>query len=267
MSRNLLNLKRHVIQPIPETWYHLDEDRHCLEPPSDALFQDAQYRVCSRYQDSFYRFYLVNGIELAPGLCATTDIQNVPVDDLYRLSNFSLEGLFTKARVLKVVDARHVEIAFFVSFDLLSRYHPSTQNYGITRCLIPYHGDTGFFMRERCVLKNITRSSHEEVPLHDREVKAQLGLELLTAWCNTIGNIVYVEFGREGESRYRPIMMYSDVYRSISINHELLTHKHPQVGKLYQDDTSEPPESFLYEKYYEEEDLISHVVSGFPINI
>lgn len=267
MSRNLVNLRRRVIQAIPDTWYHLDEEIHCLEPPNDAIWKDPNYRICSRYQDSFYRFYLVNNIEVTPQLCSTTDVQQVSVEDLYRLTNFSLEGLFTKARVLRIIDARHLEIAFFVPFDLFAKYQPSTQNYGITRRVIPYHSDTGFFMRERCVLKNIGRPSHEEVPVPDKEVKAQLGLELLTAWCNTLGNIVYVEFGRQGESRDRPITIYSDVYRSISINQELLAHRHPQVGNLYHEELS-PPESFLYEKYFEEEeDLISDIISGFPINL
>lgn len=263
MSHSLINLKRKVINVIPEMWYHLDDDTYVLEAPHDAIWRDNQHRVCSRYQDSFYRFYLVNGIDLIPPVCTTTDVQQVPIDDLYRLTNFSLEGLFTKVRILNVLDGHRLEVAFFVPHEFLSKYQPSKQNYGIARRAIPYHGDIGFFMRERCILKNLTLPSSEDIPLPDKEIKAQLGLELLSAWCNSMGNIAYVEFCREGNSRDRPILMYNDMYQSISINHELLAHKHPQVREIYRENSS-PPESFLYG---EQIDFITDLVKSHPLNV
>lgn len=255
MSRIWLDLRRKAIQIIPDVWYNLDENVHSPNLPSDIIWQDQDCRIYTRYEASFYLFYLLNGIRVSPQALTTTNIEEIPIDEIYRLTNFSLDGFFTKARILKIVDVNHVELAFFVSFDFFSKYQPliTPESKGITRRLIPNQGGHGFFIRERCILKNILRPVCEEVPLLDRGLKLQLGLELLGAWCNSLGNIVYVEFCREGESCYRPIILYTDIDRNIMINHELATCNHPSVGTLFPRVESEAPESFLYENFLNEE--------------
>ena len=249
MSRYWVNLKQQAIPIIGDAWYHLDESTHYSAPPYDAVYRDPERRICTRSLDNFHLFYLLNDIEVTPPPCLTTDVGQVPAEDLYRLSNFSLEGLFTKVRILKIIDANHLEIAFYVPSNFISKYRPAiiTQNRCITRRGIPYFGDHGFFMRERCVLKNI--ATVQETPILDRELKKQLGLELLATWCNSIGNIAYAEFYREGEFRDRPIVLYNDIERSFSINHELIKHKHPNVGDLFPKSDSMPHESYVYEDF------------------
>lgn len=241
-----LNLKKQVIQDIPGVWYSLDKDEYLTHPYEHETYKDPQRRVCTQNQEKLYLFYLLNDIVVTAPTYRTTNIEEVPIEELHRLSTFTLAGLFVKARVLRVIDTTHLELAFFLPFDFVSAYRPAVAQKSISRRAIPYFGDSGFFLRERCCLKGIENPTAGE--------KGQLALEQLTTFCNGLRNIVYALFYPEGNSRDRPVVLYVDQTREHSINKMILTYDHPEYGKLSKEvlkGQKGPPDSFLVEESYD----------------
>lgn len=224
MEEFWFNLKKQPIHINENNWYDLDNSCYCDTLPNEESYHDTERRIFSLDHDNFCLFYIINGIRIMSPRYSTTNVAEIPIENIRRLSNFTLKGLFTKCRVLKVKSSTCLDLAFFLPMSFISEYYCSR---GRQLCLrgLPHSNDQGFFLRERCYLKDIL--SYIETPVRDKKIREQLAIEQLTAICNTLGNIVYAEFYPNKE-----VILYVDQYQTTSINAMLCEYQHPEVGSL-----------------------------------
>lgn len=187
-----------------DSYYSLDINQYVDCVPTAEVYYDPHRKVFSRRKETFYLFYILNGIPVQPSRASTAIIDKIPIEELHHLTNFSLEGYLTKARVMKVISGNILELAFFLTAEFINSYHAGFKKgkYNLVKNGITYLGDNGFFMRKRCRINGITLSSEE--------YKKELAKEFLTTLCNELGLSVYVQF--KGSDKYTPEIEIVDLF-------------------------------------------------------
>lgn len=223
MEEFWFNLKKQPIYINENKWYDLDHDCYCDSLPNEESYHDKERRIFSLNHDNFCLFYIINGIRVMTPRYSTTNISEIPTENIHRLSNFTLKGLFTKCRVLKVKSSTCLDLAFFLPMSFLAEYY--CYHGRLCHRGLPHSNDQGVFIRERCKLKYIL--SYIDTPVIDRKIRELLAIEQLTAICNSLGNVVYADFHSNKE-----VTLYVDELRSTSINVMLNEYQHPEIGPL-----------------------------------
>lgn len=234
-----VNLKGEPIQKLANTYYSLDHNKYYTMPPNEEIFVDSEKRISSSCKENFLIFYLLNNIAPPAPKFFTGSIDQIPTEELYRLDTFSLNGLFVKVRILGVIDPITLDLAFFVPADFYSAYRlfADDKKLKVIRSTIPFHGDRGFFIREKCRLINI--ETFIGMPGKDFELKNTIAKEYLTTLCNGNGNKGYAYFHDHTNTNYKPVTIYLDAEQRISVNTLLSSYRHHDIGRVVIDRTQD----------------------------
>ena len=154
----------------------------------------------------------------------STDIEDISVEHLNSLCNFSLLGLKAKAKILKVIDGDTVDVAFFVPFKALAE--PRTVTFDrrkvIKSAALTFKGEKGFFTRMRCRLYGIDAAEHDTL----QGLKA---LEIMIKEYNRTNNIVYVIFQKFDMYGRGLIEIFRDIGFLHSLNRFIVEYRDPAL--------------------------------------
>jgi endonuclease YncB( thermonuclease family) len=136
---------------LPETgYYNLETKRYVKRKPIGlTLFENIAGKA-----ETIERYKILNHLNGSgsSSFCSETeDIDDLSTDQLERICQFSLCGLETKAKVLRVLDGDTVDLAFFCPVNFLRD----------KRFCLPVSESKGFFMRM------ITRIHGIDTPEHN----------------------------------------------------------------------------------------------------
>lgn len=227
---NFFNLKGKPFTHEDGKYYNLDTSRHNKKIPVGFIVSES-YRVIGSLEQ-LHKFTEVNNLDLRRVLpreywgkeitveyasVASDDIALVPDEHLLRLREFSLRGLYLKARVIDVIDGDTVSLAVYVPFESLSQLHIERGN-ARSCAALPFRSNYGFVIRLRCRLYGIDtaeKKTAKGVAIRERLIKIFLRTD----------NIIYAQFFDLDKYGRHLVNLFSYLRAKQSINEELLTYK------------------------------------------
>lgn len=155
------------------------------------------------------------------------DIENVPVEQLDQLCDFSFARLRTKARIMRVIDGDTFDIAFFVPMGELTmpREERKRRQINIVRPVITFREDRGFFTKMHCRLYGA--DAYEKNTPPGRAAK-----KVIEEKVASLNNIVYVNFAAFDKYGRPLVDVYDDRERKHSFSQYLLDYRDPVYGVL-----------------------------------
>lgn len=235
----MLALNQSVIPELsPLHWYNLQTNRKNTKSPNKPIWIVDHYRVGGTC-DLIYEFALLNRLNyrdltsngiLLPEVTITpkrtvitNDIEQLSDEDLNWLNEFRLFGLMTKAKVVSVVDADTLTLAFYLPLSFLTRMRTT----GSQKCCyaLTNNDHSGFFTQMRARLFGI-----DEAEIHTD--KGKTAKQVLIDKLRTLNHVVYVRFLDFDKYGRVLVMLYEDSNYQRDINTYLKTYHDPIVGAI-----------------------------------
>lgn len=229
--------------PPPNMWYNLETKRTVKNKPR-GLISLSHPRVVGK-EETIREFLALNNLDergerkfnlalpFLAGLRAvshvqdkcseagsaffslTSDVENLPVDQLERICEFSLQGLRTKVRLLRILDGDTIDLAFFVPLNFLAD----------RRYSLPTSSSQGLFLRMVTRLYGVDAAEHDT----KKGIVASLFLEKIALrqdgifWMRVEG---FEKFGRLLAA------LYLDENEEIALSDLLVSYEDEEVGNV-----------------------------------
>ena len=212
--------QRNLIPP-GHGYYSLDTGEYSLAPPPDQTYIEKYYQVSTADQKKLELFYYQNAI--CPVL-SSPHIDEYSQEDFSHLDFFTLKGLYTKAKVTRVVDPIRLEVIFcfpLVFAGLYKKKGNSLVRNGIITTDQP-STQLGLYMKEKVKLSGLDIKPGSQ----------QIAVETINAILADQKFLVYIRFNNKADSCYL-VDIYLDHDRPFK--EYLLKHQHPELGFMFRD--------------------------------
>lgn len=167
----------------------------------------------------------------------STDVRDLPEDEIKNICDFDLRGLQTWARVVNVKDGDTLDLCYFISSDFIeftrklsSRSKIAQRNGLVYTGGASTEGETpfGYFTVSTCRLNGVDAMEHDTK-------QGQEAIRLFALELQKTNNIVWCHFIKYEKYGRGLVELYKDSDMKEGINRFYIGKKHPLLGILYEE--------------------------------